>query len=97
MYDIGNGSDILDAPEDVAGMGASNETRLARHEVSQRVRVQFGVLGINRCPPFDCRADEGSTMQPRVNIGLVISFGENHFVARLQFESRGEVSKHLRC
>lgn len=97
MYDIGNDFDVLNAPEDVAGMGASNEARLARHEVSQRVRFQFGVLPVNRCPPFDCRAGEGSTMQPRVNIGLVVSFGENHFVAGLQFESCREVSKHLRC
>lgn len=97
MYDIGNGFDVLDATEDVAGMRASNEARLARQEASQRFRVQFGVPAVNRCPPFDCRAGEGSMMEPRVNIGLVVSFGENHFVAGLQFESRGEVSKHLRC
>ena len=95
--------DIVNRPEDVAGVSTCDEPRsftqqaLQTLDVEFRIGVRLTVLGLSTAaPPFDRESSSFGQLYPGRDVGFVIELRQDELVAILKSQRRGEVPHKLR-
>jgi hypothetical protein len=96
MHSIRNRLDIMDSAQDIAHMSARYKPRLLREQRLEVLGRKFE-LRFWRDPPLHGQVETVGHVQPGLDVGLVLHFGEDDFIARGQFECVGKVHEVLGC
>lgn len=85
MNHVCNLSDMSDSTSDIGSMRACYESRLIGEQGLQLSRIAHWILWVGRCPPLYGQAQPICYMDPRGGIGLMVEFGKNQLITRLEF------------
>lgn len=82
---LGNGFNVMDGAEDVAGMGAGHEPGPVREQLFEVFWVQFWVLAVLGDPPFQSQVVAFGETYPGGDIGFMVDPGDDELVPGFDF------------
>jgi hypothetical protein len=95
MDRICNLSDRADSPGDIRDVRAGHKPSLIGEQSLQLRWITDGILGIRSSPPLHAQAQPLGNLDPRGRVGLMVEFGQDQLITRLELERYREVVQEL--
>lgn len=89
MHHLCDALDVVDRPENVAGVRASHETGAISEQLFQILRIELWVLAVFWDPPFQSQSLTFCYADPGCDVGFVVDSRDNELVSCFEFQGLG--------